>query len=459
MIDLIVEHTNMKIEKTCIDLVLEEKAQTYHHHTDAIEIRAMIGVLYYCGMWKASQVDNNRLWDKSNGITVYRCVFSRARFNFLLSCLRFDNKEERNADDRFAHIRQLWDLFMANCTNNYTSYSECTVDEQLLSFRGRCKFRVYMKDKPDKYGLKIISLNDSQTSYMIFAIPYLGKNSETLENGENVSEYYFRLVTVPIYNSHRTVTCDNWYTSIPLITKMLKDPYKIKITGTIRKNKPEIPSDFIASVAKKDRPRTKFCHTNEITLLTYAPKKKANNKIVLLASSFMHTDEMTDDKANIFLYYNRNKGGTDTFDKLCHSYSVHKKSNRWPLRYFFGMLDQAAVNARILLTCKYRNDNISKKVSAVDCLNALYLFLTKPQLQRRLEIETLRADLRLGISTILKKRQDIQRNLVPIEYDAKKRCTLCSRKKDVKTRRGCSACLRPACNDHSVVMCIDCIEN
>ncbi|CAB0033686.1 unnamed protein product, partial [Trichogramma brassicae] len=54
--------------------------------------------------------------------------------------------------------------------------SQCTVDEQLLNFRGRCLFRVYMKDKPDKYGLKIISLNDSKTAYMIDAVPYLAED-------------------------------------------------------------------------------------------------------------------------------------------------------------------------------------------------------------------------------------------------------------------------------------------
>lgn len=94
---------------------------------------------------------------------------------------------------------------MDNCKSNYIPSHECTVDKQLLSFRGKSKFRVYMKDKPDKYGLKVISFNDSQTAYMViitiflcfykilckkfknfhfikflqvYAIPYLGKNTE-----------------------------------------------------------------------------------------------------------------------------------------------------------------------------------------------------------------------------------------------------------------------------------------
>lgn len=93
---------------------------------------------------------------------------------------------------------------------------------------------------------------------------------------------------------------------------MYDQPYNLRITGTIRKNKREIPVDFIAKVPKKDRPLTKFCHAENLTLLSYAPKKKKSEKIVLLASSLLHTEEMTEDKPNIVLYYNKNKGGRDT---------------------------------------------------------------------------------------------------------------------------------------------------
>ena len=89
------------------------------------------------------------------------------------------------------------------------------MDEQLLGFRGRCKFRMYIKSKPDKYGLKIISLNDANTSYMIHAIPYLGKTSTP--QGIQVSEYFLEEVTKPIHDTNRTVTCDNWFSSIQLV--------------------------------------------------------------------------------------------------------------------------------------------------------------------------------------------------------------------------------------------------
>lgn len=170
MIDMIVEHTNTQIEDVCSRMMAEDKnMETYHGLTNKVELRALIGLLYYSGWWKQSNVNYHYLWDKINSVTVYRCMMSKARFSFLLSCLRFDNKPTRNASDRFAPIRELWEKFIANCQKYYTPHYKCTVDEQLLGFRGKCIFRMYIKSKPDKYGIKIISLNDAVTSYMVIS--------------------------------------------------------------------------------------------------------------------------------------------------------------------------------------------------------------------------------------------------------------------------------------------------
>lgn len=77
--------------------------------------------------------------------------------------------------DAFALIRDIWDIFIQNTKSYYTPYEYCTSDEQLVGFRGNCRFRIYIASKPDKYGIKIIMLNVSKTFYMLNAIPYIGK--------------------------------------------------------------------------------------------------------------------------------------------------------------------------------------------------------------------------------------------------------------------------------------------
>lgn len=46
---------------------------------------------------------------------------------------------------------------MLNCGKaNYTPYIYITVDEMLVSVRGKCIFRVYIQSKPQHCGLKIL---------------------------------------------------------------------------------------------------------------------------------------------------------------------------------------------------------------------------------------------------------------------------------------------------------------
>ncbi|KRZ15348.1 hypothetical protein T11_320 [Trichinella zimbabwensis] len=72
-----------------------------------------------------------------------RCLPERLRF--LLRCLRFDDhatRSERKLQDKLAAIRIIFDRFVKNCTENYMHSPHVTIDEVLLSFKGRCPFRM-----------------------------------------------------------------------------------------------------------------------------------------------------------------------------------------------------------------------------------------------------------------------------------------------------------------------------
>ena len=72
------------------------------------------------------------------------------------------------------------------------------MDEQLLAFRDRCVFRMYIKSKPSKYELKLLTLNDASTVYLIHALPYLGHNA-TISNPQKLpSGEFFEAGTAPI---------------------------------------------------------------------------------------------------------------------------------------------------------------------------------------------------------------------------------------------------------------------
>lgn len=88
-----------------------------------------------------------------------------------------------------APFRYVWDCFLDNCRRQFIPSDCVIIDEQLVPFRGRCKFRQYMASKPAKYGIKIFWICDARVPYAIDGIVYTGRQpgQEAQKNlGENV---------------------------------------------------------------------------------------------------------------------------------------------------------------------------------------------------------------------------------------------------------------------------------
>ncbi|KAG5861670.1 hypothetical protein JTB14_008115 [Gonioctena quinquepunctata] len=146
---------------------------------------------------------------------------SSDRFVALTKCIRFDDmatRVERRAVDKLAPIRCIFDMFVENFKRKMYPGSHMTVDEQLLGFRDRAPFRVYMKSKPDKYGIKLWALCDAANAYTHNLQVYLGKQNNTVERnrGERVV-----LDMVEHLSDGYGITTDNFFTSKSLGDKLL----------------------------------------------------------------------------------------------------------------------------------------------------------------------------------------------------------------------------------------------
>jgi len=164
---------------------------------------------------------------------------SKNRYHEICRFIRFDDKNSRNerrVNDKLAPIRDLLERVNNNLGKFYMLSCNLTVDEQLFGFDGNCPFKQYMPSKPEKYGIKIFWINNSQTGFPLGGIPYLGKgNQRAINLGEKIVEK----LCIPYYNSNRNITIDNFFTSKQLALNMKS--CGLTITGTFRKNKPFIP--------------------------------------------------------------------------------------------------------------------------------------------------------------------------------------------------------------------------
>lgn len=366
--------------------------------TDIDEIRALLGLLYIAGMMRSNHINLSDLW-ANDGFSpeIFRAVMSERRFYLLLRALRFDNihtRNERKKLDNLAPIRTVFDEFVNRCTSFYTPGEYCTIDEMLESFRGRCKFRQYMANKPSKYGIKIFALVDSRVFYTVNMEIYAGKQptGPFLQNNSGAS--VVKRMIKPIAKTGRNITIDNWFTSVPLAVELLKD-YKITIVGTLKKNKREIPTCFL------DTKHREICSTkfgfgdNNCLLLSYVPNKGKN----VMMLSTMHTQGDIDQNSGnkklpeVISFYNMSKGGVDVVDELKGEYSVSRNSHRWPLTIFFSLLNIAGINSQII----YKS-NTNIVIQRRKFLKQLGHDLCKPHLVRRQSIPTLSVPLKKQIT-------------------------------------------------------------
>jgi hypothetical protein len=49
-------------------------------------------------------------------------------------------------------------------------------------------------------------------------------------------------------------------------------------------------------------------------------------------------------------FYKSTKGGADTFDQVCHSFTCSRTARRWQLRVFYGTIYTGGINSYAIWT-------------------------------------------------------------------------------------------------------------
>lgn len=332
----------------CKKTIQEAKRQSDKDFSVTVEeLKAFLGLSIVRGVLKGRNEPLSSFWSDNYGRKIFGQTMSRKKYKDILRYIRFDDRltrSRRKLDDKFAPIRELWQKVMDNAQKCFYPYDHVTIDEQLFPCRARCAFIQYMPNKPSKFGIKFWLLCDSKTSYILQAYPYVGK--EDNRAGLGLGEHVVCTLMEPYRKSGLNVTTDNFFTSLRIAKRLLKDD--ITMVGTLRQNRCEVPSEL----KKKDVPlyssRVLFSD-DSIILLSYKAKK---DKLVLLLSSMHQSATISENdpkrKPEPILFYNSTKGGVDTADEMLRGYSTKAASRRWPLAVFFNLIDIVALNTFII---------------------------------------------------------------------------------------------------------------
>jgi len=153
MISSIVFNTNKKIE------MIRDKSRAYPlddstyvcmKNTSAGEIYAFIGLLYLRGLLGQNNYDVSILFNDLTGNPIFGATMSKNRFKFLFANIAFDDATTRNerwCNDRFAALRDLFEMFNRNCSSCVIPGDFLSLDETLYPMRVQIGFKQYNPQK------------------------------------------------------------------------------------------------------------------------------------------------------------------------------------------------------------------------------------------------------------------------------------------------------------------------
>ena len=113
----------------------------------------------------------------------FRFVFRKYRLQIpaLNRYFHISDQRQENKTDKFTKIRTL--ISKQNAFENvYVPGKNISIDEGLIKFNGRLSFKQYMPKKPNKFGIKVWMLADSETYFVPRFQIYLGE--QTAENAD-----------------------------------------------------------------------------------------------------------------------------------------------------------------------------------------------------------------------------------------------------------------------------------
>lgn len=156
-------------------------------------------------------------------------------------------------------------------------------------------------------------------------------------------------------------------------------------------------------------------------------------------------------------FYNSTKGGVDTFDQMCSVMSCARKTNRWPMATFFGMLNMAFINSFVIYSHNMLESG-SKPLSRRNYMKSLHSSLIQKQLMNRLSRVTLPNLARENISSgLIDKNENNNEN--QSNLNAKRKiCAFCPSAKRRMTKTICSKCQKSLCGEHKFDLCASCVK-
>ena len=355
----IVEMTSKKVDSVKRSLpqrVLDDGRITFLHSTNASEILAFIGLIYWRGLLGQAKHKIDKLFHNLSGSPIFGATMSKNRFRFLMSHISFDDlasRDRRWEYDRFAGFRHIFEIFIKKCGSVISPHHDyLALDETLYPMRTGLNFKQYNRSKPAKYGMLFRSINSARFPCTFTAVVYAGRPKQY---NLDLCKYYVRGTEEKIKTlvtnlerctnlAGRNVTYDRFYTSIALGKWLLEK--NITSVGTIQANQKGIPSELQTFNGRNAGSYEIYWNVpgKQINLNSYTVNTKSSGKrnVLMLSTLTPILGIAKDFKAKPApnKLYDFTKGGTDIVDQKYPSFLAslnHADGLSWHFLIFWTL--------------------------------------------------------------------------------------------------------------------------
>lgn len=368
MLDLLVRETNRYAEQRQIMAIIEEQNKPHSmlvqwKDVTRQEILTFIGIILWMGLDTKPSIRD--YWSKNalyaNNLSK---IMPRSRFESILTFIHVADNEEAQQNDRLHKVQGLINLLVQEFQSLIVPDKAVCIDETMVPFRGRIKFRQYIPNKRHKYGLKIFKLC-LKGGYTWSLKVYAGKegNAERA-NQEGTSTRTTKIVMDlmrPILGEGRVLYTDNFYTSVDLAHCLNNE--KTHLVGTLRQKRKHNPvqvtnaklvkGDMVGKQSNskiivckwKDKRDVLFLTTESAPTLVDVPTRNGPVK-----------------KPSTIVEYNSAKSFIDISDQLASYNTPLRRGVKWYRKIIFELLaNTSVVNAHAIY--KLHNPDSKMKIT------------------------------------------------------------------------------------------------
>lgn len=412
-----------------------------------IDMKKFVGLLYWMGIVKKPDVREHWATDPLLDTPIVRKVLTRERYLDIRRNFRMLDEEKAAYDDPLRKIRNFINKVIENSRKHYTPTKSLSLDESMIAFKGRHKFKVYMLRKPTKHGFKAYVLAESSTG---FALAWEMHHFSD-DNPFSLRKTLGKLLA-PFKDGGYTVYMDRYYTSPGLLTELAK--HNIKACGTVLSGRLKL-SESVQEEIKAIQPLGyKHFNYEGLTLGVW----RDGTRHVYMLSSFHDAAIVNGIRRirkkekhlsremkfqNIILPkmvvdYNILMGGVDRLDQRMSYDSNTHGHNKWQNRVFYYFLDLIIVNSYLIYKTKRAQEGKQYMQTKAFKMEVIRKLFGIPGIDKVYKIPKKQYD-------IVQKISDCYLISIP-EGQESPNCKYCSNQvRQVKTEYMCQTCRTSVC--------------